>query len=93
MIAWKVLSEPAILNLSRYQFAVYTNDDGRQEEIPVERARECFAQFHGLLSFLSDWQRGSMTVSMSEFRRLPALLLDYRRLFMGELTKARQEGT
>lgn len=65
-------------------------DDGRTEEVTQGEAKMCYRRFHGLLSFLQDWRTGAFEISMAEYRKLPAPLIDYKRIFTQLLSKRRE---
>ena len=70
----------SILKLSSAEKLQYDFGD-HKEFVSVEEAKKAYDEYIELIMFLQDWDTGAFTVSYNEYFTLPAILLDYRRVY------------
>lgn len=58
-------------------------DPETNERRPVDRQliEQCLAEYHEILIFLADLENGIITMNLDDYKRLPAVIMDLRRIF------------
>lgn len=87
-MACKLLSEPLHLNTpddEELTFDLYEN--GQQQDYSGKRIKEIFNEWYELLVEYMAWDDGHFTVSITEFRELPAIYKDAYRIYKNNVTK------
>jgi hypothetical protein len=78
LLCW---SQPKTLNAADEDKHRFEYDSGEVEYITTQQLRDAFIEYSSLLSFLNDWERGLFTVTLDEYQRLPATLIDVRKMY------------
>lgn len=74
-VALQVADDPSLL---RSDFGV-KDEMGRM--IPVEELQRCFMEYRGTVYLLRDIESGIITLSLTEYRALPAMFVDMWHVF------------
>ena len=82
MTAWQVFCDPHLLRKDGPGLFYDPEDGTGTKAVPTEEALTCYQENRELLLLLQDWEKGVFSVSITEFQRLPATLMDYRRMYL-----------
>lgn len=82
-MAWMAIRNPDILQAENDddEPLIYENDAGEEEQVTPEEVLSAYHEHANILQFFHDWHTGIITVTLSDYQALPAVLLDGRRYF------------
>jgi hypothetical protein len=81
-MAFEVVRNPSILTVTdateklRFEFA-----SGDVEDVTVEEVEFAYNQYRNLIEEFRDWNNGLFTISRTEYKQLPEIYIQAKRLF------------
>jgi hypothetical protein len=81
-MAFTVCAKPSTLTLSKLDVLQFSFDGGITNElVTVQEVEHAYNLCADLISEFQDWDAGRFTVSRTEYRQLPAVFVQAKRLY------------